>query len=61
MPKNAYFLEGCKIAVVPGGSAPESSLASGGWGLRPQTPTLLFTLTDIKKNSRSAYLALKLF
>jgi len=43
MPKNAYFLEkGYKIAA-----APEPPLASGGWGLRPQTPALLLPLTDI--------------
>jgi len=48
MSKNAYFLvKGCKIAAAPGGLAPEPPLASGDWGLRPQTPTLLLPFTDI--------------
>jgi len=38
MPKIAYFWkQGCKI----------SPLASGNWGLRPQTSALLFPLADI--------------
>jgi len=58
MPKNAQFLEKCcKIAAAP---APEPPLASGGWGLRPQTSVLLFPLTD-KDLPKSAFLALKLF
>jgi len=48
MPKNAYFLEkGCKIAAATGDSAPEPPLASGGWGLRPQTPALLLPFINI--------------
>jgi len=48
LPKHAYFLvKGCKIAAAPGGSASEPPLASGSWGLRPQTPAFLFPLTDI--------------
>jgi len=48
-PKYAYFLEkkGCKITAAPGGSASEPPLASGGWGLRLQTPALLLPFTDI--------------
>jgi len=49
MLKNAYFLEkSCKIAIALVGSAPKFPLACGGWGLRSQTPALLFTLTDIQ-------------
>jgi len=40
----------CKITAAPKGSAPEHPLASGGRGLRPQTPTLLLPLTDINSS-----------
>jgi len=48
MTKNAYFFEkDCKIVAASKGEAPNPLLASSGWGLHPQTPTLLLPLTDI--------------
>jgi len=44
------FLEkkkGCKIAATIGGSTPRTPLASGSWGLRPQTLAFFLLLTDI--------------
>jgi len=56
-----YFLEkSCKIAAAPRRSVPEPPLASGGWGLFPQTLELLLSLTDVD-SSESAFLALTLF
>jgi len=57
MLKNAYFLEkDVKYRFSVGGSAPEPPLASGGWGLLPQTPVLLLppTITTFS----SSFLAL---
>jgi len=34
-------VKNCKNRLSVGGSAPEPLFASGGWGLRPQTPELL--------------------
>jgi len=46
MLKNAYFLrKNCKNHLSVGGSASEPPIASGGWGLRPQTPALLLPPT----------------
>jgi len=43
MLKNTYFLKkkknNCKNRLSVGGSASESRLTSGGWGLCPQVPT----------------------
>jgi len=42
MLKNAYFLEKTvKVYLSVEGSAPEPPFASGGWGLRPQTPRVV--------------------
>jgi len=52
MLKNAYFLEkDVKNRLSVRGSAPEPPLASGSWGLRPQTSTLLLppTITTLSK------------
>jgi len=52
MLKNAYFLEkDIKNRLSKGGSAPEPPLASGDWGIRPQTPALLLphTITTLSK------------
>jgi len=57
MLKNAYFLEkDVKNRFSIGGLAPKPPLASGGRGLRPQTPTLLLppTITTLS----SSFLAL---
>jgi len=40
------FGKSCKIAAASG-SGPKPRLASGGWGLRPQTPALLLSPTAI--------------
>jgi len=39
-----YFLEKAEKSSQRWGSAPNRPLASGGWGLRPQIPKLLFPL-----------------
>jgi len=53
------FFENCKNHLSIGGSAPEPSFASGGWGLRPQTPALLLlpTITTLS----SLFLVLNAF
>jgi len=46
MPKNAYFWEkSCKIAATSG--APESPLAFGSRGFRPQTIALIILLIAV--------------
>jgi len=59
MLKNAYFLENCKNRLSVGGSVPEPLFASGGWGIRPQTPALLLppTITTLS----SSFLVLNVF
>jgi len=60
MLKNAYFLEkDVKYRFSVGCSAPEPPLASGGWGIRPQTPALLLppTITTLS----SSFLALNVY
>jgi len=39
MHKNALFLKKLENCRSVGGSSPKSPLASGGWELRPQTPS----------------------
>jgi len=49
----------CKNRLSVGGSISELPFASGGWGLRPQTPVLLLspTITSLS----SSFLALNAF
>jgi len=51
--KNAYFFgKNVKNRLSVGGSAPEPPLASGIWGLRPQTSALLLppTITTLSSS-----------
>jgi len=47
VPKTTYFLEKSSQVSATSGAPPRTTLASSGWGLHPQTPTMFLQPTDV--------------